>query len=362
MPPPIPISPNCESRPRSSTGNRGVSEAPAPLCVTIGEPAGIGPDIILSAWANRKREKLPPFYVLGDPAVLSRRALELNLPIATASVEPGDSRPPLSGALAVVPLSGAMRAGAGKPDPADGPLVVEAIRNGVAHVLSGRASALVTCPISKEALYATGFGFPGHTEFLAELARQHDGANCLPVMMIASDMLRTIPVTIHIPLREVADALTSDLIHRTCIVAHRDLQRRFGMERPRLAVAGLNPHAGEGGALGREEIEIIAPAVKRLRDDGIDVVGPLPADTMFHAAARARYDVAVCMYHDQALIPAKALAFDDGVNVTLGLPFVRTSPDHGTAFSIAGSGAADPSSFIAALRMAWRMAPRAGGK
>ncbi len=339
-----------------------MSEGTAPLCVTIGEPAGIGPDIILAAWANRKREKLPPFYVLSDPAVLSRRALELNLAIATASVEPGDPRPPLSSGLAVAPLSGAMRAIAGKPDAADGPLVVEAITDGVSHVLSGKASALVTCPISKEALYATGFAFPGHTEFLAELARRHTGETCLPVMMIASEVVRTIPVTIHMPLRDVAGVLSSDLIYETGLVAHRDLQQRFGIERPRLAVAGLNPHAGEGGALGREDIEIVAPAVKRLKGEGIDAVGPLPADTMFHAAARARYDVAICMYHDQALIPAKALAFDDGVNVTLGLPFVRTSPDHGTAFSIAGTGEADPSSFVAALRMAWRMAQRAEGK
>lgn len=339
-----------------------MSEGLAPLCVTIGEPAGIGPDVILTAWANRKREKLPPFYVLGDPAALSRRALELNLAIATAAVEPGDRRPPLSSALAVAPVSGAMRAGAGKPDAADGPLVVEAITDGVAHVFSGKASALVTCPISKEALYATGFQFPGHTEFLAELARRHTGTTCLPVMMIASEVVRTIPVTIHMPLRDVAGVLTSDLIHETCLIAHRDLHQRFGIERPRLAVAGLNPHAGEGGALGREDIEIIAPAVDRLKEAGIDIVGPLPADTMFHPAARARYDVAICMYHDQALIPAKALAFDEGVNVTLGLPFVRTSPDHGTAFSIAGTGEADPSSFIAALWMAWRMAHRARGK
>ncbi len=206
---------------------------------------------------------------------------------------------------------------------------------------------------------APGFVHPGHTEFLAELSREKTGKSVLPVMMIASDAVRTVPVTIHIALAQVPQAISTQLIVDTARVTVDGLKQRFGIDKPRLAIAGLNPHAGEGGAMGREDIEIIAPAIAQLRAEGIDAIGPLPADTMFHAKARAGYDAALCMYHDQALIPAKTLAFEDGVNVTLGLPFIRTSPDHGTAFGIAGSGKADPSSFVAALRMAHDMALRA---
>lgn len=330
--------------------------ARAPLCVSIGEPAGIGPDIIVSAWTRRDELRLPPYYVYGDPSTLESRAAALGLRVATSRYEPGKPLPKES--LPVSPLSSSMSAKPGQPDPRDGKLVVEAIERGVAAVFSGDAAALVTCPISKEALYATGFAFPGHTEFLAELALRHTGKKPLPVMMIASDLLRTVPVTIHIPLREVADALTSDLIVETSLVTAADLKRRFGVASPLLAVAGLNPHAGEGGAMGREDIEIVAPAIARLREAGVDAHGPLPADTMFHPEVRASFDAAICMYHDQALIPAKTLAFDSAVNVTLGLPFVRTSPDHGTAFGIAGSGRANPSSFVAALHMARAMADR----
>jgi 4-hydroxythreonine-4-phosphate dehydrogenase len=333
--------------------------APQPLCVTIGEPAGIGPDIILTAWAGRKRLNLPPFYVIGDPAMLARRALAISLPIKISAIEAGDTPGPFGNGLPVAGLSGAMTGEPGKPSPADAPLVIEAIRAGVDAVFAGKASGLVTCPISKEALYGAGFTHPGHTEFLAELAREKTGKSVLPVMMIASDAVRTVPVTIHIALAQVPQALTMQLIIDTARVTAHGLKQRFGIEKPRLAVAGLNPHAGEGGAMGREDIEIIAPAIAQLRAEGIVASGPLPADTMFHAKARAGYDAALCMYHDQALIPAKTLAFEDGVNVTLGLPFIRTSPDHGTAFGIAGSGKADPSSFVAALRMAHDMALRA---
>ncbi len=333
-------------------------DAQKPLCVTIGEPAGIGPDIILIAWAARKRLKLPPLFVLGDPAMLSRRAMALGLAIKISAVEAGEMPGAFAGGLPVVSLSGAMRGEPGKPSPHDAPLVIEAIRAGVDAVFAGKACALVTCPISKEALYGAGFPHPGHTEFLAELAHEKTGREVLPAMMIASEQLRTVPVTIHIALAKVPPTLSSSLIVDTARVTARDLSARFGIAKPRLAVAGLNPHAGEGGAMGREDIEIVAPAVAQLRAEGIDATGPLPADTMFHAKARAGYDAAICMYHDQALIPAKTLAFEDGVNVTLGLPFIRTSPDHGTAFALAGSGKADPSSFVAALKMAQAMAAR----
>jgi 4-hydroxythreonine-4-phosphate dehydrogenase len=335
--------------------------AQKPLCVTIGEPAGIGPDIILAAWSDRKRLKLPPFFVIGDPAMLARRALALSLAVKISAIEPGEMPGAFGGGLPVAALSGPMKGEPGKPSPQDAPLVIEAIRAGVDAVFSSHASAVVTCPISKEAVYAAGFAHPGHTEFLAELAREKTGREAMPVMMIASDAVRTVPVTIHIALARVPQALTTDLIVETCRITARDLAARFGIARPRLAIAGLNPHAGEGGALGREDIEIVAPAVAQLRAGGIDATGPLPADTMFHAKARKGYDAAICMYHDQALIPAKTLAFEDGVNVTLGLPFIRTSPDHGTAFAIAGTGQADPSSFVAALKMAQEMAERAAG-
>jgi 4-hydroxythreonine-4-phosphate dehydrogenase len=332
--------------------------AALPLCVTIGEPAGIGPDIILAAWAQRKRLKLPPFFVIGDPAMLARRALALSLAVKISAIEAGEAQGPFGG-LPVAGLSAAMTGEPGKPSATDAPLVIEAIRTGVDAVFAGKASGLVTCPISKEALYGAGFTHPGHTEFLAELAREKTGKTVLPVMMIASEAVRTVPVTIHIALSQVPQALSTQLIVDTARVTAQGLKQRFGIENPRLAVAGLNPHAGEGGAMGREDIEIIAPAIARLRAEGIEASGPLPADTMFHAKARAGYDAALCMYHDQALIPAKTLAFEDGVNVTLGLPFIRTSPDHGTAFGIAASGKADPSSFVSALRMAHEMALRA---
>jgi 4-hydroxythreonine-4-phosphate dehydrogenase len=230
--------------------------------------------------------------------------------------------------------------------------VVEAIDRSVEMALSGSASAVVTCPIAKKPLYDAGFAFPGHTEYLAHLAERRTGKAIRPVMMLAGPELRTIPVTIHIPLADVSKVLTSELVFETGYIVAHDLKTRFGMDRPRLAVAGLNPHAGEGGAMGHEDAEIVLPAVERLRVLGIDARGPLPADTMFHARARKTYDAALCMYHDQALIPAKTLAFDEAVNVTLGLPFIRTSPDHGTAFDIAGQGVAKPDSLIAALRMA----------
>ncbi len=330
-----------------------------PLALTIGEPAGIGPDIAIAAWRRRAEERIPPFYLLGDADLIRRRAKTLNVDLAVAEVSPQQATDAFARALPVVDIGVASTAEPGRPDASSAPLAIAAIRRGVTDVTAGVACAVVTNPIAKSVLYDAGFAHPGHTEFLAELAAQ-GGRTPLPVMMLWSPTLAVVPVTIHVPLRDAITRLTSDLIVATSRILVADLIGRFGIARPRLAVAGLNPHAGEGGALGFEDQAIVAPAVATLRAEGIDARGPLPADTMFHAAARKTYDCAVCMYHDQALIPIKTLAFDDGVNVTLGLPFIRTSPDHGTAFDIAGSGRANPSSLIAALRLAARMATPRG--
>jgi 4-hydroxythreonine-4-phosphate dehydrogenase len=262
-------------------------------------------------------------------------------------------------ALPVVALDLAISAEPGRPDQTSAPAAIAAIRRAVADVLAGEASAVVTNPVAKNVLYKSGFAEPGHTEFLARLAAEATGVAAHPVMMLWSPELAVVPVTIHLPLAEVPEKLDRELIVTTGRIVDRDLRERFGIARPRLAIAGLNPHAGEDGALGTEDNAVVRPAIDRLRQEGIDVRGPLPADTMFHAAARASYDAALAMYHDQALIPIKTLAFDHAVNVTLGLPFVRTSPDHGTAFDIAGTGKADPSSLIAAIRLAAQLAARA---
>lgn len=329
---------------------------PKPLAVSCGDPGGIGPDVILTAWTLRKALGLPHFYVLGDKSQLAARAKILNLTVPITEVAPADAAAQFDEMLPVASLNSTFIEQPKSAAPANAAGVIEAIERAVADTVNGLASGVVTAPISKKPLYDAGFTHPGHTEFLAELAKQHFGETYIPVMMIAGPELKTIPVTIHIPLSDVPTTLTRDMIVETAIATDRDLRTRFGMAAPRLAIAGLNPHAGENGAMGREDIDIVEPAVKMLVARGIDARGPLPADTMFHAAARATYDAALCMYHDQALIPAKALGFDDAVNVTLGLPFIRTSPDHGTAFDLAGSGTAKPGSFIAALKMAAEMA------
>jgi 4-hydroxythreonine-4-phosphate dehydrogenase len=332
---------------------------PLPLALTIGEPAGIGPDLALSLWRRRCELDLPAFYLIGTAEFLERRARMLGLDVPLAEVEPALAASAFAHALPVVQLGLAATAAPGKPDATSAPAAIAAIRRAVDDVMAGEAAAVVTNPIVKSVLARAGFAEPGHTEFLGRLAQEATGKPVTPVMLLWSPELAAVPVTIHIPLRDVFAALTSDLIVRTGRITARDLAARFGVARPRLAIAGLNPHAGEDGTLGREDAEIVAPAVKQLRSEGIDAVGPLAADTMFHAQARARYDVALCMYHDQALIPIKTLAFDHGVNVTLGLPFVRTSPDHGTAFNLAGTGRADPSSLLAALKLAARLSERA---
>lgn len=326
-----------------------------PVALTLGEPAGIGPDITIAAWLRRNELQLPPFYLIGDKDFIERRARSLGIALNTSAATPDTAASLFADALPMVADGHPVTAEPGRPDEASAPAAIASIRHAVADVMAGRASAVVTNPIAKSVLYRAGFKHPGHTEFLAELATA-GGKTPLPVMMLWSETLAVVPVTIHLPLREAITTLTTDLIVETARITAADMKARFGIARPRLALSGLNPHAGEDGSLGKEDQAIIAPAVQRLREAGIDARGPLPADTMFHAAARKTYDCAICMYHDQALIPIKTLAFDEGVNVTLGLPFIRTSPDHGTAFDIAGSGRANPSSLTAALRLAARMA------
>lgn len=328
-----------------------------PLAVSIGDPSGVGADVALSAWLQRKELSLPTFLLIADPAQLSARAqhLGLNVPIATIST-PAEAFDVFDIKLPVLPLKNTHKESPGKPLPENAAGVIEAIERAVALTLSGETSAVVTCPIAKKPLYDAGFKHPGHTEFLAELASKHLGRTVIPVMMLAGPELRAVPVTIHIPLVEVPRLLTKDDILEVAYITAQELTDRFGIAAPRIAISGLNPHAGEGGALGKEDDAIIRPAVEELQREGINAWGPLPADTMFHAQARVTYDVAICMYHDQALIPAKALAFDETVNVTLGLPFIRTSPDHGTAFDIAGKGIARPDSLIASIRLAQELA------
>jgi 4-hydroxythreonine-4-phosphate dehydrogenase len=327
-----------------------------PLALTIGEPAGIGPDLTLAVWHRRAELDIPPFYVVADPDFLRRRALRLDLDIPIATVTPKAAAAMFHSALPVVPLDLAVSAEPGRPDRSSAPAAVASIRRAVADVMAGVAAAIVTNPVAKNVLYNWGFAEPGHTEFLATLVREATGQAPRPVMMLWSPELAVVPVTIHLPLREIFEHLSIGLVAETGRIVAHDLTTRFRVARPRLAIAGLNPHAGENGALGEEDRTIVAPAVARLIADGIDARGPLPADTLFHEAARASYDAALCMYHDQALIPIKTLAFDHAVNVTLGLPFVRTSPDHGTAFDIAGTGTADATSLVSALRLAARLA------
>ena len=334
-----------------------MDSAERPLALTLGDPAGIGPDITLLAFQARLSTTVPSFLLLGDPDVLAKRARTLGLAV---KIEPiGDARtaPSLfAEALPVLRVPVAGNVVAGRPDSTAAGAVQQSIEQAVALVRSGKARAVVTNPISKAVLARAGFVFPGHTEFLAALAGRESSD---VVMMLVGGDLKVVPVTIHIPLKEVMGALTEARIVKTLLTTAHDLARYFGVARPRIAVTGLNPHAGEGGTMGREEIDVILPAIEAARRQGLDVTGPHSADTLFHAEARKTYDVAVAMYHDQALIPVKTLAFDTGVNVTLGLPFVRTSPDHGTAFALAGTGKASPRSLIEALRLAntmWRHA------
>ncbi|MBV2142714.1 4-hydroxythreonine-4-phosphate dehydrogenase PdxA [Falsochrobactrum sp. TDYN1] len=333
-----------------------------PLAVSIGDPSGIGPDVALTAWLKRAELALPPFMLIADPDQLAARArhLGLEVPIYTINTA-SEATQILTQQLPVLPLANSHKESPGTPLPENAAGTIEAIERAVALTLRGESSAVVTCPIAKKPLYEAGFCHPGHTEFLAELASGYLGRTVTPIMMLAGPQLRAVPVTIHIPLAQVSSALTRQAILEVSRITARELKERFGIASPRLAISGLNPHAGEGGALGKEDDAIIRPAIEELQREGINAWGPLPADTMFHAPARATYDVAICMYHDQALIPAKALAFDETVNVTLGLPFIRTSPDHGTAFDIAGKGIARPDSLISSIRLADKLAENTAG-
>ena len=347
-----------------------------PVALTMGEPAGIGGELSLKAWLARDAERLPPFFAIDDPARLAALGVALGLKAPVRAIEhPADAAAVFAAALPVLPESLPRPAVPGRPDPANAPAVLASIRRAVALARAGSAAAVVTNPIQKKVLIDAGFGHAGHTEFLGELA----GPEVRPGMMLAcpgrpartapsrasrkqgapddgAPGLRVVPVTVHVSLAEALRLLTTERIVATGRIVARALRQDFGLAAPRLAVAGVNPHAGEDGALGSEDAAIVAPAVAALRADGIDARGPLSPDTMFHEAARARYDAALCMYHDQALIPLKTLDFFGGVNITLGLPFVRTSPDHGTAPDIAGKGIANPASLIAALRLAFEIA------
>lgn len=323
----------------------------APLAVSIGDPAGIGPEIVAAAWDARHRAGLPPFFAIGDARAV---AAVWDGPIITLT-EPGEAAAAFAHGLPLVQVDDPGDLVPGDANLAGARCALDSLEIAVGLARNGFAGGIVTGPVSKAQLYAIGFNYPGQTEFVAERCGI---AASNAVMMLAGPSLRTVPITVHTPFAEVARLLTIDLIIAKARITARGLCRDFGIERPRLAFAGLNPHAGESGTLGREEIDIIRPAVEMLLAENILVHGPLAADSMFHADARSHYDAALCMYHDQALIPLKTLHFDDGVNVTLGLPIVRTSPDHGTAFGIAGKGIANPRAMIAAIAMAGECAAR----
>ena len=331
------------------------ASAGLPLAVTMGDPAGIGGEITCKAWTARHQQALPPFFLIDDPDRIAALARASNLDVPVRAIaHAGQAVSAFATALPVLahPLSAPVVPG--KANPANGKAIITSIDRAVQLVQAGQAAAVVTNPIHKHSLYEAGFRAPGHTEYLAELA----GGNLRPVMMLASPALRVVPVTVHVSLARAIATLTTDAIVTDAEITANALRADFGIDHPRLAIAGLNPHAGEEGSLGDEEEGIIAPAVTRLRGKGIDAIGPLAPDAMFHEEARAKYDAAICMYHDQALIPLKTLAFWEGINVTLGLPFVRTSPDHGVAFDLAGTGKARPESLIAAIRAAADFATR----
>ncbi len=321
----------------------------APLALSLGDPAGIGPDIAIAAWRLRQAAGVPPFLVYGDAGVLRDRAAMLGVDLPMVESGPAEAAAVFATALPVAHFTAATHAEA----------VIGAIDRAVAATLRSETCAVVTNPIAKAPLLRAGFPHPGHTEYLGELAGRAAGRRLRPVMMLWSPELAVVPVTVHVALARVPALLTEELIVETGRIVARELAARFGVARPRLALCGLNPHAGEDGEIGVEDRDVVAPAVARLAAEGIAADGPWPADTLFHAEARARYDVALAMYHDQALIPIKTIAFDSAVNVTLGLGFVRTSPDHGTAFALAGTGRARPDSLNAALRLADRMSARA---
>jgi 4-hydroxythreonine-4-phosphate dehydrogenase len=317
----------------------------APLAVAIGDPAGIGPEIVAKSWDKREEYGLPVFFAIGDA-----RSIESVWPGPIERIyNPGDATACFDRALPLFQVDDPGDIEPGAPNPAGARCSLDSLEIAVGLARSSAVGGVVTGPVAKAQLYSIGFTHPGQTEFIAERCGVARGN---VAMMLAGPTLRTVPITIHIPLKDVPEALSIELIVARAKTVERGLIRDFAIENPRLAIAGFNPHAGEGGAIGREEIDLIEPALERLRADGVDIIGPLPADTMFHARARMQYDAALCLYHDQALIPIKTLHFDEGVNLTLGLPIVRTAPDHGTAFDIAGRNLANPGAMIAAIGLA----------
>ena len=341
------------------SGGSGVDRLTAPVIITPGEPAGIGAEITLKSFAGPLRDADLPVCLMEDPDRMSQLADQLGLDISITGISaPEDAMRLPADTLGILPVTWAADPRPGMTDTRNAPAVIDAIRDAAAFAQQGRASAIVTSPIHKTVLIETGFEHPGHTEFLGSLAPERDGG---PVMMLACDALRVVPLTVHIALRDVAGMLNSaDILAKGRLLAEA-LRDFFGVDNPRIAVCGLNPHAGENGQFGDEDSRIIAPAISALQNDGIDAFGPLSADTLFHAEARKTYDAVLGMYHDQVLIPIKTLDFDGGVNVTLGLDFIRTSPDHGTALDIAGTGMARPDSMTSAIRLAANMARRKAG-
>lgn len=332
-----------------------------PLIVSMGDPAGVGPEVIARGWDALRQQRQSvlhpsplPFVVLGDAATLAKQGFPVE-----AVYGPHDAFQVFNRAIPVIDLPAPAPVVAGQPDPANAAAVADWIERGVDMILSGEGSGLVTAPIAKAPMYASGFRFPGHTEFIAELTADMPFIGTRgPVMMLTAQNLRACLVTIHVPIDQLPELVTADRVLRVARVVHESMKRDFGIAKPRLAMAALNPHAGEGGSIGLQEIEVLRPAAVQLRGEGIDISDPLPADTLFHEEARARFDAHICLYHDQALIPVKTLDFWGGVNATLGLPIVRTSPDHGTGFDIAGKGIARPDSFIAAVKLASEMAAK----
>lgn len=331
-----------------------------PLALTMGDPAGVGLDITLAAWRDRDRSSIPPFILYADPLAVAERAGVLDLPIDLAVTEDLETAGKVfAERLPVRPVPLAAPVLPGRSDVLNAGGIIAAIDLAVADAVAGRVSGVTTNPIAKSTLLRAGFHHPGHTEYLAELAERHrPGRHWVPVMMLASDILRVVPLTVHVPIARVPELLSTPRVIETVHIVAEAMIADFGIVRPRIAVTGLNPHAGEAGTIGREEVTVIGPAVATLQAEGFAVTGPHSADSLFHGPSRERYDAVVTMYHDQALIPIKTLAFDTAVNVTLGLPFVRTSPDHGTAFDLAGTGTASPSSLVAALKLGADLADR----
>ncbi|MBT7581365.1 MAG: 4-hydroxythreonine-4-phosphate dehydrogenase PdxA [Kordiimonadaceae bacterium] len=334
----------------------GENENNLPIAVTIGEPSGIGPELIIKSWFKRRENQLPPFFVIGSEASIQKHAEQINIPIPLQVISsPEEVNSIFHHALPVIDLGLDGSFQFANPANNTAPMVIGAIDKAVEYIINGEARAMATAPIHKSALYDAGFTSPGHTEYLGELANTHLKKEFHPVMMLASEQLCVVPLTIHEPISKVPELINFKLLVRTIGIINDSMKKYFGVSSPTIAVSGLNPHAGENNAMGHEDSKIIAPAIEAMQEQGVKVNGPFPADTMFHAAARNQYDVALCMYHDQALIPIKTIDFDAGVNVTLGLPFVRTSPDHGTALDIAGKNIANTTSMINSIKLADRM-------